>query len=118
MTQEFLRQFAFNSVIDVSRRELEALRQRREESVTSFIFHRKEKISQVIDRPFEKDQISMIMRSLQPRFARHLMGFPHTNFGYLVQALYGIEEGIAKGLWSESFPTDSKKKKPLGEQRS
>ncbi|RVW83100.1 hypothetical protein CK203_040751 [Vitis vinifera] len=25
----------------------------------------------------------MIMRSLQPRFARHLMGFPHTDFGSL-----------------------------------
>ena len=37
LTQEFLRQFAFNTVIDVSRRELEALRQRPEESVTSFI---------------------------------------------------------------------------------
>ena len=31
------------------------------------------------------------------------MGFPHKDFGSLVQALYGIEEGIARGLWSESF---------------
>ena len=60
----------------------------------------------------------MIMRSLQSRFAKHLMGFPHTDFGYLVKALYGIKEGIARGLWSESFPTDSKGKKPLGGQRS
>ncbi|WJZ90873.1 hypothetical protein VitviT2T_009989 [Vitis vinifera] len=37
LAQEFLRQFAFNTVIDVSRKELEALRQRSEESVTSFI---------------------------------------------------------------------------------
>ncbi|RVW29098.1 Retrovirus-related Pol polyprotein from transposon 17.6 [Vitis vinifera] len=100
LAQEFLRQFAFNTVIDVSRRELEALRQRPEESVTSFISRWREKISQIIDRPPEKDQISMIMRSLQPRFARHLMGFPHTDFGSLVQALYGIEEGIARGLCS------------------
>ena len=56
----------------------------------------------------------MIVRSSQPRFARHLMGFPHIDFGFLVQALYGIEESIAKGLWSESFPTDSKGKKSLG----
>ena len=42
------------------------------------------------------------------------MGFPRTDFGSLVQALYGIEEGIAKGLWPESSPTDSKEKKPLG----
>ena len=60
----------------------------------------------------------MIMRSLQPRFARHLMRFPHTDFGSLVQALYGIEEGIARGLWSESSPTDSKGKRPSGGQRS
>ncbi|RVX14855.1 hypothetical protein CK203_012089 [Vitis vinifera] len=73
--------------------------QRPEESVTSFISRWREKISQIIDRPSEKDQISMIMRSLQPRFARHLMGFPHTDFGSLEQALYGIEEGIARGLW-------------------
>ncbi|KAL6348491.1 hypothetical protein AAG906_008946 [Vitis piasezkii] len=100
---EFLRQFAFNTVIDVSRRELEALRQRPEKSATSFIsiggmITTKsailEKISQIIDRPLEKDQINMIMRSLQPRF------------------------GIARGLWPESSPTDSKGKKPSGGQRS
>ncbi|RVW60417.1 hypothetical protein CK203_112726 [Vitis vinifera] len=37
LAQEFLRQFSFNTVVDVSRRELEALRQRLDESVSSFI---------------------------------------------------------------------------------
>ena len=110
--QEFIRQYSFNTVVDVSRRELEALRQRPEESVTSFISRWGEKIAQVIDRPSERDQISMIMHSLQPRFARHLMGFPQTDFGSLVQALYGIEEGISRGLWADSSPSDSKGKKP------
>ena len=59
----------------------------------------------------------MIMRSLQRRFARHLMGFPHVDFGSLVQALYGIEEGIARGLWPDSFPSYSKGKKPTIGQR-
>ena len=84
LAQEFLRQHAFNTVIDVSRKKLKALRQRPEESVTSFIPRWRKKISQVIDRPSEMDQISMIMRSLQPQFARHLMGFPHTDFGSLI----------------------------------
>ncbi|RVW90359.1 hypothetical protein CK203_045710 [Vitis vinifera] len=60
----------------------------------------------------------MIMRSLQPEFARHLMGFPYTDFGSLVHALYGTEEGIARGLCPESSPTDFKRKKPLGRKRS
>ena len=38
LAQEFLRQFVFITVIDVSRRELEALRQDPEKLVTSFIF--------------------------------------------------------------------------------
>ena len=64
--------------------------------VTSFISRWKEKIAQIDDHHLEKDQISMILRSLQPRFARHLMGFPHMDFGSLVQALYSIDEGIAR----------------------
>ncbi|RVW58736.1 hypothetical protein CK203_108557 [Vitis vinifera] len=83
----FLRQFAFNTVIDVSRRELEALRHRSEESVTSFI-SAGEKISHIIDRPSENEYINMILR----------------------RALLEIVTQV--------FPTNSKEKKPLGEQRS
>ncbi|KAL6325949.1 hypothetical protein AAG906_038440 [Vitis piasezkii] len=100
LAQEFLRQYSFNTIVDVSRRELKALKQRPDESVTSFISHWKEKIAQIIDRPSSSC------------FARHLMGFPQTNFGSLVQALYGIEEGIARGLWANSSPSDLKRKKP------
>ena len=105
--------------MDVSQRDLEALRKRPDESVTSFNSRWGEKIAQIIDRPSKSDQISMILRSLQPGFTRHLMGFPHIDFGSLVQALYGIEEGIAKGLWADSSSPDSKgKKSGLGPRSS
>ena len=58
------------------------------------------------------------MRSLQPRFARHLIGFPYIDFGSLVQALYGMEEGKARGLWADSSPPDSKGKKSGSGPRS
>ena len=92
------------------------MRQGPDKSVTSFISQWREKIAQIVDRPSENDQIGMILRSLQPRFDRHLMGFPHTDFGSLVQSLYGIEEGIVRGLWLESSLSDSKGKKPSGGQ--
>ena len=117
LAQKFLRSFAFNTVVDVSRKELQALRQRLEKSITSFTSRLREKIAQIIDCHLENEQISMIMRSLQPKFARHLMGFTHTDFGSLAQALYVIEEGIARGMWPNSSSFDSKGKKPLGEQR-
>ncbi|RVW49204.1 Transposon Ty3-G Gag-Pol polyprotein [Vitis vinifera] len=68
---EFLRQFAFNTVIDVSRREFEALRQRLDESVIIY--------------------------------------FPLKGEDF-------IEEGITRKLWSESSPTNSKGKKPIGDR--
>ena len=98
--------------MDVSRRDLEALKKRPDESVTSFISYWREKIAHIIDRQSDRDQVNMIMRSLQPHFARHLMGFPHTDFGSLVQALCGIEEGISRELWVDSSALDSKGKRP------
>ncbi|RVW91380.1 hypothetical protein CK203_035447 [Vitis vinifera] len=97
-------------IVDISRRELEALRQGPDETVTSFIFCWREKIAHIIDRPSEHDQISMIMRSLQPRFARHLMGFPQTDFGSLVQALYALRM-VYLEFMADSSPSDSKGKK-------
>ena len=41
--QEFIRQYSF--IVDVSRRELEALRQGSYETITSFIFRWREKIA-------------------------------------------------------------------------
>ena len=43
--QEFIRQYYFNIVVDISQRELEVLKQRPDESVTLFISHWREKIA-------------------------------------------------------------------------
>ena len=64
LAEEFLRQYAFNTVVNVLRRELKALKQRSDESVSSFISHWRGKIAEIIDRPSERDQIQMVLRSL------------------------------------------------------
>ena len=66
----------------------------------------------MIDHPSEREKISMIMRSLQPSYARHLMGVSIMDYRALIKALYGIEDGMACGLWSDSSFFDSKGKKP------
>ena len=118
LAQEFLRQYAFNTVIDVLRRELKALRQRADESVSSFISHWREKIAEIIDKHPERDQIQMVLRSLQPRISRHVVGVPLIDFGSLVSALYDVEDGISRGLWTDSSLSDIKGKKPFVGQRS
>ena len=60
----------------------------------------------------------MVLRSLQPRIARHVVGVPFTDFGYLVLALYDVEDSISRGSWTDSSPSNVKGKKPSRGQRS
>ena len=115
MAHEFLIQFAFSADIDVSRQELEATRQRPNESISSFVTHWRAKVAGMIDRPKEQDQIDMVLRNLQPRFARRLVGIPFQDLKSLVQATFSVEETITRGLWTDATPSpDSKGKKPIG----
>ena len=65
----------------------------------------------MIERPTERDQMCMFLRSLHPRFSRHLIGVPFWDFISLVQALFDVEDGISRGLWSDithSLDTEGK----------
>ena len=53
----------------------------------------------------------MILRSLQLKIARHVVGVPFTDFGSLISTLYDMEDGISIGLWSNSSPVDAKGEK-------
>ncbi|RVW52820.1 hypothetical protein CK203_076621 [Vitis vinifera] len=102
VAREFLTQFAFSADIDVSRRELEATRQRPDESISSFVTRWRAKVAGMIDRPKEQDQIDMVLRNLQPRFARRLVGIPFQDLRSLVHAAFSVEEAIARGLWTDT----------------
>ncbi|RVX19866.1 hypothetical protein CK203_005340 [Vitis vinifera] len=115
VAREFLTQFAFSADIDVSRRELEATRQRPEESISSFVTRWRAKVAGMIDRPKEQDQIDMVLRNLQPRFARRLVGIPFQDLRSLVHAAFSVEEAMARGLWTDTATSpDSKGKKLIG----
>ncbi|KAL6348492.1 hypothetical protein AAG906_008947 [Vitis piasezkii] len=95
--------------------ELEATRQRPDESISSFVTRWRAKVVGMIDRPKEQDQIDMVLRNLQSRFARCLVGIPFQDLKSLVQAAFSVEEAIARGLWTDTTPSpDSKGKKPIG----
>ena len=57
----------------------------------------------------------MIVRRLQPKIARHVIGVPFTNFGSLVMAIFSVEDSLTRGLWPDSFLIDSKGKNLSGE---
>ena len=60
----------------------------------------------------------MVVRRLQPGIARHLIGIPFTYFTSLTSSRFYVKYGIAKGMWSNSFPIDPKGKKPSSRRNS
>ncbi|RVW50144.1 hypothetical protein CK203_096894 [Vitis vinifera] len=93
VAREFLTQFAFSADIDVSRRELEATRQRSEKSISSFVTRWRAK----------------------PRFARRLVGIPFQDLRSLVHAAFSVEEAMARGIWTDTATSpDSRGKRPIG----
>ncbi|KAL6329569.1 hypothetical protein AAG906_022146 [Vitis piasezkii] len=114
LAQEFLRQYSFSGDTSVTRRELEFLRQGSNESISSFISRWREKAAEMIERPTESDQMSMFLRSLHPRFARHLTGVPFQDFRSLVQALFDVDDGISRELWSDTIPSPDTEGKRVG----
>ncbi|RVW57106.1 hypothetical protein CK203_116771 [Vitis vinifera] len=101
--------------IDVSERELEAIGQRPDESIFSFVSCRRAKVAGMIDQPKEQDQIDTVLQNLQARFAKRLVGIPFQDLKSLVHAVFSVEEVIAQGLWTDTAHSlNSKGKKPIG----
>ena len=56
----------------------------------------------------------MVLRNLQPRFARFLVGIPFQDLKSLFQATFSVENDIACGMWlDDTSSLDSKGKKPM-----
>ena len=86
------------------------MRQGAHKTTTSFISRWREKVIHMIDSPSKREKISTIMRILEPNYARPLMGVPIMDYRALIEALYGIEDGMECGLWSDSSFSDGKGK--------
>ena len=115
VAHKFLTQFTFSADIDVSERELEAIGQRPDESIFSFVSCRRAKVASMIDQPKEQDQIDTVLQNLQARFAKRLVGIPFQDLKSLVHAVFSVEEVIAQGLWTDTAHSlNSKGKKPIG----
>ena len=50
----------------------------------------------------------MILRSLWPKIARHVVRVLFTDFGYLVLALYDVDDDISRGLSFDFSLVDAK----------
>ena len=93
----FVDQFIFNTMIDVTLRDLETTKQRIGETFSKYMISRKGKASRMVNRPNEKDQINMIIKNLLLAYNSKFLSSPISSFGELCDCGTRIEDAINNG---------------------
>ena len=97
LVELFVDQFIFNTMIDVTLRDLETTKQGVGETFSEYMTRWKGKASRMINRPNEKDQINMIIKNLLPTYNSRLLSSPISSFGELCNCGTRIEDVINNG---------------------
>ena len=90
-------QFIFNTMIDVTLRDLETTKQGVGETFSEYMTRWKTKASRMVNRPNEKDQINMIIKNLLLAYNGRLLSSHISSFGELCDCGIRIEDAINNG---------------------
>lgn len=80
MAEAFIAQYSYNTHIEVTTRNLEGTRQEPKEGFSDFVTSWRAKASMMTTRPFEKDQIRMVVRNLQGKLLQKIIVLPLFTF--------------------------------------
>ena len=70
--REFHNQYKYNIEVDVTRRDLETMKQELKESFSTFITKWRSKATQMMNRPSEEEQLTMVVKNLLPAYHKYL----------------------------------------------
>ena len=103
-------QFIFNTMIDVTLRDLKTTKQG-VETFFEYMTRWKGKTFRMVNRPNEKDQINMIIKNLLPAYNSRLLSSPISSFGELCDCGTRIEDSINNGQLEKGQSKPQIKKK-------
>lgn len=101
MAEAFVTQYSYNTQIEITTRDLEAMRQEPKESFSEFVSRWRAKASMMTLRPTDKDQIRMIVRNLQPKLMQRMIVIPFPTFSDLHDMGVQIEDAMRQGLFDQ-----------------
>ena len=110
LVELFVDQFIFNTMIDVTLRDLETTMQGVGETFFEYMIRWKGKASRMVNRPNEKDQINMIIKNLLPEYNSRLQSSPISSFGELCDCGTRIEDDVNNGQLEKGESKPSIKK--------
>ena len=93
----FVDQFIFNTMINVTLRDLETTKQGVGETFSEYMTRWKNKASRMVNRPNEKDQINMIIKNLFSVYNSWLLSSPISSFRELCDCGTRIVDTLNNG---------------------
>ena len=90
-------QFIFNTMINVTLRDLETTKQGVGERFSEYMTRWKNEASRMVNRPNEKDQINIIVKNLFPVYNSWLLSPPISSFRELCDCGTRIEDTLNNG---------------------
>ena len=97
LVELFVDKFIFNTMIDVTLRDLETTKQGVGETFSVYMTRWKGKASRMVNSPNEKDQINMIIKNLLLAYNSMLLSSPISSFRELYDCGTRIEDAINNG---------------------
>jgi hypothetical protein len=94
-------QFSYNTMIDITLRDLETTHQRENETLSEFLVRWRAKASKMMNRPKDKDQVNIVMKGLLPVYYNRLFASSIIDFEQLCNSGMRIEDAIDNGQLDE-----------------
>ena len=107
--REFHNQYKYNIEVDVTRRDLETTKQEPKESFFTFITKWKSKDAQMMNRPSEEEQLTMVAKNLLPVYIKYFFAQYFPNFKTLIAVGTQIKDAINNGTIKNEDPPRFKK---------
>ena len=99
LVELFVDQLFFNTMIDLILKDLETTKQGVGETFSEYMTRWKGKVSRMVNRPNEKDQINMIIKNFLPTYNSRLLSSPISSFENYVIVELGLKMPSTMGNW-------------------
>ena len=97
LVELFVHQFIFNTMIDVTLRDLETIKQVVGETFSEYMTRWKGKASRMVNKPNKRDQINKIIKNLLLTYNSRLLSSPIRSFGELCYCGTRMGDAINNG---------------------
>ena len=107
--REFHKQYKYNIEVDITRKDFETTKQELRESFSTFITKWRAKAAQMMNRPSEEEQLTMVVKNLLPVYHKYLFAQYFPNFKASIAAGTQIGDAINNGTIKNDDPLRFKK---------